>query len=668
MVLFVEELAKQQLWHWLETEKDWEVDGEVKTTEGRIDLAGRTPSGEYIGIELKASVDLEFRSTLSEQIQRYIDSEEFDKVYYAGPSVEEVKEAIESSSKEPSLPVVREACKSLVQGIADGKYEKQEVLDRIKREVPEQILSFEYAHDDRDIEDYIERRMDYDPTKGSKPVTIEEGIKQIQSALIPDEIGVIEVPLSIQGGYMRSPRMALTPGETHEPEIIVNPEPVDRSDSPEFSRDGEPWVRHCAWREFGGIPEGHIPNVMESETADRPIDILAFDGEWDPVKIVAGEEDGEIIGVEAKGASGVTSDRTQRQLHEFIETGVLSRLYLAVPESKKESAVDLLLDHPVLESSVGLVTVSESGAVEIVREAHDLDLEFDGYKRKGERYKTGYGDIGIPNGEDVDSPFDLSEWRDPLVDGEDQPVVWEDDPREYVRTIDNGDELDLSNPDKPREELKQYCNGNSIRAYLLRGVSAAPYANGKPSDRAPKKGYTRLTLTEFETDDGEYGIDFHFGGGSWEGGYICLLEEQLDDLVTILSSIENIDGATIRGQGRVIDLNQFEFTHGDNYEYKLSGEEARPEQLLSLKIFSKETDDGLGVRFQLCEDSKRGVDLVMTEIQRIDLLKTIRVARYGRPSEIPGDSGYERIGPDGNDTWDDRQIDEKRHQDDLSVP
>jgi hypothetical protein len=439
--------------------------------------------------------------------------------------------------------------------------------------------------------------------------------------------------------------MALTPGEAHDPEIIVDAESVDRHGTPEFAREGEPWVRHYAWREFGGIPEGHIPNVMESETADRPIDLLSFEDEWDPVKIVAGEKEGEIIGIEAKGASGVTSDRTQRQLHEFIETNVLSRLYLAVPESKQESAVDLIMQHSALESSVGLVTVGESGKTEIVREARDLDPEFDGYKRKGELYKTGYGDIEIPNGEDVASPFDLSEWRDPLEDDEDQPVVWEDDPRKYVRKIENNDELDLSVPDETREELKQYCNSSDrIRAYLLRGLAAAPYANGKPDDRAPKKGYTRLTLTEFETAEGEYGIDFHFGGGSWEGGYVCFVENQIDDLVRILSSVENLDEAIVQVQGRVIDLSEFEFGYGENYEYKLNGEDARPEQLLPLKITPKETDDGIGVRFQLCEDSKRGVDLVMTETQRMDLLRAIRVARYGRPSEIPGDSGYERPG------------------------
>jgi hypothetical protein len=676
MARFIEELAKQQLWYWLETEKGWEVDGEVNTNNGRIDLAARTPDGKYIGIELKSSVDLDFESTLSEQIQRYMDSKQFDKLYFASPTVEEVKEAVESDNKEPSLPVIREACKSLNKGVANGKYEKQEVLDRINEEVPTHILSFNYAHHDRDVRDYIQRRMEYDTSKESKPITIREGIKQIKSAYIPDEMGVIEVPIPVEEEYMKSPEMALTPGKNNSPKIVVDAESVSRSKTPEFSRDGEPWVRHCTWCKFGGIPEGHIPNVMESEIADRPIDLISFKEVWDPSKIVAGSDNGKIIGIEAKGKTGVESNRTQKQLHEFIETGALSHLYLAIPKLKQESALDLLLDDSVLESSVGLITVNESGVVEIVRDAPSLDLKFDGYKQVDfdgvgyieKSYKTGYGEVEIPNSEDVHSPFDLSEWRDPLEDDEDQPVVWEDDPRKYVRKIENNDELDLSVPDETREELKQYCNSSDrIRAYLLRGLAAAPYANGKPDDRAPKKGYTRLTLTEFETAEGEYGIDFHFGGGSWEGGYVCFVENQIDDLVRILSSVENLDEAIVQVQGRVIDLSEFEFGYGENYEYKLNGEDARPEQLLPLKITPKETDDGIGVRFQLCEDSKRGVDLVMTETQRMDLLRAIRVARYGRPSEIPGDSGYERIGPDGDDTWDDRQIDEEQHQEDLSV-
>jgi len=160
---------------------------------------------------------------------------------------------------------------------------------------------------------------------------------------------------------------------------------------------------------------------------------------------------------------------------------------------------------------------------------------------------------------------------------------------------------------------------------------------------------------------------YDFGGGSWEGGYVCLVGEQVDDLVTVLASIENIEETTVTGQGRVIDLGEFQFGYGQNYEYKLSGEQARPEQLLPLRIQSMETDDGIGVRLQLCEDSKCGVDLVMTEVQRLDFLRTVRVARFGRPSEIPGDSGYERVGPEGNDTWDKRRSIEERHQPDISV-
>ena len=676
MARFIEELAKQQLWYWLETEKGWEVDGEVNTNNGRIDLAARTPDGKYIGIELKSSVDLNFESTLSEQIQRYMDSKQFDKLYFASPTVEEVKEAVESDTKEPSLPVIREACKSLNKGVANGKYEKQEVLDRINEEVPTHILSFNYAHHDRDVRDYIQRRMEYDTSKESKPITIREGIKQIKSAYIPDEMGVIEVPIPVEEEYMKSPEMALTPGKNNSPKIVVDAESVSRSKTPEFSRDGEPWVRHCTWCKFGGIPEGHIPNVMESEIADRPLDLVSFEEVWDPSKIVAGSDNGKIIGIEAKGKTGVESNRTQKQLHEFIETGALSHLYLAIPKLKQESALDFLLDDSVLESSVGLITVNESGEVEIVRDAPSLDLKFDGYKQVDfdgvgyieKSYKTGYGEVEIPNSEDVHSPFDLSEWRDPLVDDKGQPVVWEEDPREHVEPIQNGDELDLSPPDKTSEELKQYCdNGNKIRAYLLRGLSAAPYADGKPDKWAPQKGHTRLTLTEFETSDEEYAMCLDFGANSWEAGYVCLFEDQIDKFVRILSYVGNIDEMTIQGQGRVMNLHEFEFDYGENYEYKLDGEEARPEQMLPLNIGAKETDDGIGVQLQLCEDSKCGVDLVMTETQRMDILRTIRVTRYGRSSEIPGIGGYERIGPDGDDTWDDRKIDEEQHREDISI-
>lgn len=134
-----------------------------------------------------------------------------------------------------------------------------------------------------------------------------------------------------------------------------------------------------------------------------------------------------------------------------------------------------------------------------------------------------------------------------------------------------------------------------------------------------------------------------------------------------LASVENIGEATIIGQGRAIVLSQFESGLGNTRSKKLSGEEARPERLLQLQIQKQETEDGTGVRLQLCDYPTHGVDLIMTETQRLDLLRTIRVAQFGRPSEIPGNSGYQRVDADGNDTWNKSRSIEKRHQPDLSV-
>ena len=47
-----EELLRQRVWHWLETEKEMEVDAEVEIGTGRIDLVAKS-SDEVWGIEVK---------------------------------------------------------------------------------------------------------------------------------------------------------------------------------------------------------------------------------------------------------------------------------------------------------------------------------------------------------------------------------------------------------------------------------------------------------------------------------------------------------------------------------------------------------------------------------------------------------------------------------------
>lgn len=675
MVHFVEPLVTQQLWYWLESERGWQVDSEVDTGNGRIDLACKTTDGQYVGIEVKAGSGLSWGAQLSEQVWRYVDSGLFDAVYFASPSVEKVATRLDSTPVEPLIPVVSQASRKLRAGIQEGHYDAETVLDRIEHDIDDAILSHEFSNGRRTVRSYIQHHLEERTERSLDPITLDAGIRELSRSVFPSELGLIEVPIPLQGGYLRSPRMALTPGESHDPTFVREAGELSRADDPTFAPQEEPWVRHAVWREFGGLPEGSIPNVMESERVDRPIDLVAFDGSWDPTAIYAEPETGEVIGVEAKGVGSYAPNRVTRQLVEFLETGVFSRLHLAVPTAIVDRAEELVDEHDDLSDSVGILAVNERGIVSTVRDAPALDLRYDGYEHGTEVYKTGYGDIRLPNGQDVTAPFVLSEWRDPLTDDDGEPVVWDYDPRTTKYVIHDIEALDVTEPTAVSQQLKPQARTTSTaRAYLLTGYSADPYANGQGNSeeerRQPKYGYVRLSVRDFETDEGEYGLDLHFGRGSWEGGYICLLGDQVDALVSVLSSLEHVESGRIPGQGKYIDLETFRWEYGENYEFRLAGEESGSEQLLDLEIEAKRTDDGIGARLRIGDQLTQGVEVTMTETQRIDFLRTLRIMRYGRPSELPGDgSGYQRVGPDGTDTWDRGTAIEKEHgPDELERP
>jgi hypothetical protein len=667
MAYFIEQLATQQLWHWLETEREWTVDSEVDTGNGRIDLACETPDGRYIGIELKAGAGLGFGSRVAEQLWRYVDSGVFDEIYFASPSTESIQSHLEADTTPPQISIVNQASLKLNAGIQDGRYSVDEVISKVEQELDQDVLEFEVSGGRRTVREYIKRNLERKQRNSRGSVDLERGIRQLSRAVLPPELGIIEIDLPLEGGYMRSPRMALTPGETHPPNIVREAGAIERTSEPNFSRREEPWIRHAVWEHFGGLPEGSVPNVMESERLDRPTDLIAFESKWDPAEILD-TGDGAVIAVEAKGEGSFSPSRVKSQLTEVIATKSISRLYLAVPQTITDRAANLVIDSDEL-TPVGVLAIDESGHIERVREAETLTLEHDGYKHGSELYRTGYGDVRIPGDWEVNSPFVLSEWRDPLTDDAGEPVVWDFDPLDTDYVIQSVEELEFTEEPELRPSLKSQSNGASTdQAYLLTGYSAAPFVKGEKDRREPKYGYVRLSVCDFQTEEDEYAIELHFGAGSWEGGYVAFVDEQVDALISVLSSLENIDYAAVPGQGQYIDLEEFRWEYGENYEFKL-GHEDNPEKLLSLSVEAAQTDDGTGAVLSIGDSITSGVEVTMTQTQRVDFLRALRVMRYGRPSELPGEGGYQRVGPDGDDTWDKGTEVEKSHNpEDLPEP
>ncbi len=680
----VEALLKQHLWYWLEEEKNMKVDAEVNTPGGRIDLVAK--NDKIIGIELKGKFSLKVSGQrFAKQIRRYINSGYLDEIYFASSNVGEIVTHLESSDPEPIRSVLSQAARKINAGINSGSIAIDKAIKQIDREVPDDLLDYQIQPRST-VRDYIIYRMkNYDEQK-LNPAPLQECIKEIRWSRLPKEMGVIDIPFSLQGGYLRSPRMALEPEEARAPQIVRQASKLMRESTPSFSREEEPWVRHSVWKEYGGIPEGVIPNVMEKESVykpsiDRPIDIISFSGSWDPVDIYQTPAKGEIIGIEAKGRSSFTSKRVKEQLNDYLEPGVLTRLYLAVPTKFKDKALEVLNSQDELLDKVGLITVDKDGCVNTIQESSELDLKHDGYKKDGETYKVGYGDVRIPHGGEVQNPFDLTHYREPHKDDEGRPVIWDYNPLTFEPNIINETKgIEIKQKTKPPQGLmpdSDQCN--NIRAYLATGYSADPYANGRGGKREPKKGYVRLTIRDFEIriekekgknpisendshnsiSDGEFGLYLHFGRGSWEGGYICLVGKQVDTFVKILTSLENINSGVVPGWGRFIDLEEFRWEYGQNYEFCLKRMNAKDER--PLKLVCKSSKKGHGVLLKLGKKLTQGAYIKLTKAQRIDLLRTIRIMRYGRPSEIPkGKEGYPRVGSEGKDTWDRGTVIEKK--------
>lgn len=650
MSTFVEPLVTQHLWYWLESERNWLVRSEVETGNGRIDLACKTPEGEYVGIELKSGSGL--GTKLPEQVQRYAESGKFDKVYFASPSVKMARERVEASEPVPFTEVIRSVAKKLRAGISNGKYSLSRAISYVESNVPGQILSQDISYRDQEIRKHLREVAeppghDYNPSH--EPIELTEAALKISRSVLPSSLGLIEIPLQLNNDTLLSPEDALVPGGIESVRFVHKAGHLKRDAAPSLPDGEEPWVRHYIWRELGGLPEGSIPNVTESEQEDRPIDVVAFKGGVDPAGIYQGSGTGDVIGVEVKGKSSYSPERVSSQLNEYLETGVFSKVYLGVPNKLKGRARELIDGNDRFAEEVGIIQTGGDGEVEILKDAPPLNLRFDGYKRSGETLKTGYGDVQVEGGQAVSSPFILSEWREPLTGPEGDLVVWNFDPRESKSAVHDAEELPETGHKRIDGQIKPPKRKvQPARAYLLRGYSADPFAEGQSEQREPRQGYVRLTVTCFDVDENTPGLDLKFGGGKWEGGYASLVGDQVEHFVAALSSLEHIPRTEIPCQGKCLDLRSFPFSYQDNRGHEVDRDVKKPMDL----IVGRSDARGTGALLQLGERRTLGTEVIMTEVQRIDLLRTIRVARHGRPSEIPGESGYQRIGPGGADTWD----------------
>ncbi|WP_136718519.1 hypothetical protein [Halorientalis salina] len=643
---FLEALAKQRVWHWLEESKGYTVDGEVNIGTGRIDLLAESPSGEIIGVELKRASEFGLDRDVYAQTHRYIDSGALDKLYFAAPDADKLGTNPESDPVDQMS--IRAISYRLAAGVDEDWYTPSEVITHIRDAISADFLAYSLEH--RTVEDLIRQLLDRSP-EDNEPISLDEAVQELRRTQLPEELGVIHVPIEKNGSKSDFSRL-LTPGDGPIPSIVRDAEPVYAGDDTtgQISPTEEPWVRHHTWTHFGGIPEAHIPNDLDSDTPTRPIDILAFEGDIDPTTAVETPESNAVIGIEAKGESSFSGSRKTEQIEQFLATETLSKLYLAVPTTLSERAVTFLEKQGF--DTVGLITVDDTGGVNIVPEATHLTPKYDGYLENHHDRKVGYGDLELPWLEPVSNLY--------LTDEEAERVK-HPDPVAYAKPIIEAADLDVpagswidvedwTGAERTEDEFTK----ERVRYYLLRGVKAGPYLLDSDVDQDEMMGgYTRLALEWFEDTD-EPGLKLNFGGGSWVGGYLWFTGKSIQQLLSVLLNISDLNGATIRGQGKVIDLETFPI-RGDSEHLRLQGRFGE-EDLLELEIRSL-VDEGEGdeiFEVDLGTGEKAGVTAQFTEPQWYDLVATLdHLLAGGTYRGLPGEfDSTPRIGPLGEDTWD----------------
>jgi hypothetical protein len=420
MPSFVEAELQNRLWLWLEETQGCEVWPEVKLEDGRIDLFAETPDGERWGVEVKGATSTGINMTTIKQIHKYIESDSLDRVFFASYEVDEFLSLVEDTDHHYIL----DHGKCYEAAFAARQLINQDVdLDRILTAIEEEnpaLLEIELA-DDRKFEDWTSKLPDlgwpdhyyeeYEPSDS----TIDQVVSALSDAVewFPHikQVGTILVPLNIeQTGMMGRIRIneelseILTSQPDSDPIVLREADLNSRKQT--ISPNGsEVMLHHFLWREFGGLPEGALPNP-ESGNNSINIDLISFEDGKTATDVL--QSGGKVIGIEAKTSSGLKeTERLKSQLIKYTETRCLTHIYLAVPDSITGQAHDLLDDFPApIETRCGVIGVDNTGDVRIVSEAESIPVENDGYGSSPEYpYYVGYGNSEITDVPDPNSIF-----------------------------------------------------------------------------------------------------------------------------------------------------------------------------------------------------------------------------------------------------------------------
>lgn len=421
MVEFLEQLLHDALWVALDRSERFRLTGSEITLgdSGRIDLLSETTDGRYVGFELKADTAYGEGNVvgldLCKQLLGYAESGYLDELYYVAPDVSAFEELpaeiIAPGGREvymgfgwslyepgfeemPTYSTTPESA-AAVHGVSTERFrEWRRTIDdacaALEAALPAALVEgFEFADFKQKVAKHskdqpADRHFDYDV------LSLDETVDALCDGRVrvPHEVGTIEVPLQIGDKELPNYRQPLNMDSKRlfdgDPELSFtcrrSPAALSRTATPVIERDNEAWVQHHTWREYGMLREGIVP-VGGGEC--RRIDVVGFEDAHHPIDALADGTD--IVGIEAKNADLSESRESEiyGQLSDYHRSGVLSRVFLAVPATAEARALELLAHGPTECDDIGLLTVDTDGGVHIVREPARLPLRFDSYRTSG---------------------------------------------------------------------------------------------------------------------------------------------------------------------------------------------------------------------------------------------------------------------------------------------
>lgn len=421
MTYCVEPFIQDTVWRWLAANDRYtRVSAEIEINTGRIDLIAETTSGEVHGFEIKD------RIFPHEQLNRYLNSGNLDRLYYCSQRGQQAVQTAENASFTSQTFNNQQIRKRVSNAIAAGQYTESEYINRLEATFPEELLDSQATimssvnrrildDEEKTVRSRLTRNLgiptaDFDPDE--EYITLDDAMRFMSNSMvIPDEVGVLDVPFSydtvdsVEESFRRvidePAKQAFSKSRWQDVEVCRDAELLTREGIPDFSHTNEAWIQHHTWLEMGDIREAVIPHPELD--AEFLIDVMAFEGGDTPTEVFRAGDTGKCIGIEAKGVATFrgTNDYSDvcSQLGRYRSSGALTHLYLSVPQQYSETGKRILSGDL---ADVGLVTVTETGDVSVVREPDRREMEFDGYLEVSGNHEytrsIGFGNIQ-PNDE-----------------------------------------------------------------------------------------------------------------------------------------------------------------------------------------------------------------------------------------------------------------------------